>query len=148
MRLHAPGAFHLPDLGPEPLGEAFTVQAFADTLGARRGPIKPVLLDQKVVSGVGNIYAAESLWVARIHPARVASSLSRARVTRLRDAIREVLSLAPSARYFAHPEEQTADDDVWRVYGREGEACTRCGGRIRRIVQAGRSTFYCGGCQR
>jgi len=143
MRLHAAGEFRLPSLGPEPLSEAFTVDAFAAALGNRRGPIKPVLLDQKVVAGLGNIYAAEALWVARIHPTRPATSLSRARVTRLRDAIREVLNDAPTGRYYARDADTRAEPESWRVYGREGESCTRCSRTIRRITQAGRSTHYC-----
>lgn len=148
FRVHAPGAFVLPTLGPEPLGDDFTVDAFAQALAKRRGPIKPALLDQTLVAGVGNIYAAEALWVARIHPTRVASSLSRARVTALHDAIQEVLRTAPTGRYYANERELQTRDEAWRVYGKEGAVCPRCGARIRRIAQAGRSTFYCGGCQR
>ena len=147
VRVHAPGAFKLPNLGPEPLEDGFTVQDFADRLAARRGPIKPALLDQTLVAGVGNIYAAEALWVARIHPARVAASLSPARVTLLRDAIREVLHAAPEGRYYAASDDARADEDAWRVYGREGAPCLRCKRPIKRITQAGRSTFYCGRCQ-
>lgn len=148
MRVHAPGALQLPVLGPEPLRDEFTVDTFARALSTRRGAIKTVLLDQKVLAGVGNIYASEALWVARIHPTRAASSLSRARVSALRDAIREVLNTAPIGRYYATDAERAASDDAWRVYGREGESCTRCARTIRRIVQGARSTFYCGGCQR
>ncbi len=147
MRLHAPGALRLPSLGPEPLGDDFTVEAFAAALAVRRGPIKPALLDQKLVAGVGNIYAAEALWVARIHPARVAASLSHARVARLRDAIRDVLTTAPVGRYYARDDAERAEPESWRVYGREGEPCLRCARIIRRSTQAGRSTFYCS-CQR
>lgn len=148
MRVHAPGALRLPALGPEPLSDEFGVAEFARALSTRRGPIKPTLLDQKLVAGVGNIYAAEALWVARIHPARVASSLSLARVTALRDAIQEVLRTAPAGRYYALDEDGRTREEAWRVYGKEGEACVRCGKTIKRISQAGRSTFYCGGCQR
>ena len=148
LRLHAPGALILPPLGPEPLSEAFTMPEFLTALGRRRGPIKPALLDQKLVAGVGNIYAAESLWVAQIHPTRAAASLSRIRAARLRDAIREVLRTAPVGRYFATEDSASAGEEAWRVYGREGQPCLRCGRGITRITQAGRSTFYCGGCQR
>ncbi len=148
LRLHPPGQLHLPPLGPEPLTEAFTVEAFREALATRRGPIKPVLLDQRVVAGVGNIYAAEALWLARIHPARVAAALSRPRLLALRDAIREVLATAPAGRYYAQGETRAADDDHWRVYGRDGEPCARCARMIRRITQAGRSTYYCTNCQR
>jgi formamidopyrimidine-DNA glycosylase len=167
LRLHAPGAFSLPLLGPEPLEEAFDAAVLHHALAAKRGPIKPVLLDQRVVAGLGNIYAAEALWEARIHPERVANTLSRVRVGRLRDAIQLVLRDAPVGRYYARANEPRVDkagvnDDVenvgvddaehddehWRVYGREGEPCRRCSSRIVRIVQSGRSTFYCRRCQR
>lgn len=147
VRLHAAGAFRLPALGPEPLGDAFTVDVFAAALAKRPGPIKPVLLDQKVVAGLGNIYAAEALWVATIHPTRSAASLSRARIARLHEAIREVLTAAPIGRYYARDAAARAEPESWRVYGREGEPCTRCGRIVRRITQAGRSTYYCS-CQK
>lgn len=148
MRLHAPGTWREPVLGPEPLSDDFTSRVLGDALAKRSGPIKTVLLDQRVIAGIGNIYAAEALWVARIHPTRAAVSLSTARVRALRDAIREVLNSAPVGRYYAAEAKDDATAHVWRVYGREGETCTRCGKTIRRIVQGGRSTFYCGGCQR
>ncbi len=148
MRVHARGALRLPPLGPEPLSDDFTVEQFFAALATRRGPIKPALLDQKLVAGVGNIYAAEALWVAKIHPTRVASSLSRARVKVLRDAIQLVLREAPTGRYFAVDDAGRTREDAWRVYGKEDQACPRCGKTIRRLEQAGRSTFYCGGCQR
>lgn len=148
MRVHKPGAFVLPALGPEPLSDDFTPEVFARALATRRGPIKPALLDQKLVAGVGNIYAAEALWVAQIHPTRVASSLSAARVRALRDAIVHVLRTAPSGRYYALDDAGRTREDAWRVYGKAGEACARCGKRIRALTQAGRTTYYCGGCQR
>lgn len=146
VRLHAPGVFVMPALGPEPLTVDFTVEGFRTALARRSGPIKPSLLDQKLVAGVGNIYASEALWEAQIHPATVAKSLSRARVTRLRDAIRHVLDSAPTDRYYAR--DDVNENDLWRVYGRDGEPCRRCGGALKRLPQAGRSTFYCPRCQR
>ena len=146
VRRHAPGAWVPPPLGPEPLTEAFAVEAFAAALATRRGPIKAVLLDQRVVAGVGNIYAAEALWVARIHPAAVARTLSVARLTRLRDAIREVLEHAPSGRYYAREEAEAVA--AWRVYDAEDAPCPRCQTRIRRLVQGARSSYYCPRCQR
>ncbi|MBL0169232.1 MAG: bifunctional DNA-formamidopyrimidine glycosylase/DNA-(apurinic or apyrimidinic site) lyase [Gemmatimonadaceae bacterium] len=149
LRLHAPGKLRLPELGPEPLEETFSVEVFAAALATRSAPIKPVLLDQKVVAGIGNIYAAEALWVARIHPTRAAASLSRPRVEALRDAIREVLHAATPERYHARDEVERDDArSEWRVYDREGKSCMRCARMIRRITQSGRSTYYCGGCQR
>ncbi len=146
VRLHAPGAFVLPPIGPEPLTDDFTAEGFRTALVRRSGPIKPVLLDQKLVAGIGNIYASEALWEARIHPATAANSLSRERVTRLRDAIRLVLETAPTERYYGR--DDFHENDIWRVYGRDGEPCRRCVATLRRLPQAGRSTFYCPRCQR
>jgi formamidopyrimidine-DNA glycosylase len=98
------------------------------------------------VAGLGNIYASEACWEARIHPHTPAQALSAARVTRLRDAIRLVLETAPSGRYWA--QEGVSEDAIWRVYGRDGAPCRRCGSRIVRTVQGGRSTFHCPRCQR
>ena len=113
-------------------------------LAGRRGPIKPVLLDQRVIAGLGNIYAAEALWLARIDPRTGAATLGPKRRTALAAAIRAVMrrALAAAGRY--------ADGAGMspRAYDRAGEPCRRCRARIRRIVQAGRSTFYCPGCQR
>jgi formamidopyrimidine-DNA glycosylase len=133
----------LPDLGPEPFDAAFTAESLGAALARRRGPIKPALLDQRVVAGLGNIYVAEALWLARISPRARATTLSAERRRRLVQAIRRVLHRAPAGRYWA--DERTAR---WRVYDREGEACPRCRATIARIVQAGRSTYYCPRCQR
>jgi len=155
LRWHAPGAFVLPDLGPEPLSEDFRVDALRDALATRRAPIKPVLLDQRVVAGVGNIYASEALWIARINPETPAHLLTgprqTPRLTRLRDAIQEALRTAPATRYYDSGIRDGSPYDEpqeWRVYDREGQECARCGSRIARIVQAGRSTFVCKKCQR
>jgi len=150
LRVHQPGAFRMPELGPEPLDESFDAAALAVALRTRRGPIKPVLLDQRVVAGLGNIYAAEALWEAGIRPDAPANRISRARVARLRDSIRLVLQHADGSRYFERdatwPERPQVDN--WRVYDREGEPCRRCSSRIARIVQSGRSTYSCRNCQR
>ena len=128
-------------LGPEPSDPALTVASLRETLAKRRGPIKPVLLDQRVIAGLGNIYAAESLWHARIAPTVPASSLSNKQLATLLRAIRAVIARATGARY--------TDSSVSRlaVYDREGKRCRRCGSMIERIVQAGRSTYFCPGCQ-
>jgi formamidopyrimidine-DNA glycosylase len=155
MRLHAPGALRLPPLGPEPLDPAFTGAALQRALIGKSGPVKPTLLNQRVVAGLGNIYAAESLWEAGISPAAPASSLSSARCERLAAAIRLVLERAPVERYY----ERNTPDSInvsaaspvigpWRVYDREGLACVKCGATIKRLSQAGRSTCYCPRCQR
>ena len=149
VRFHEPGALALPTLGPEPSDPAFDTDALLLALARRRGPIKPVLLDQRVVAGLGNIYAAEALWEARIDPRAPADRVSRERIARLVDAIRTVLERAPAGRYYeTDTGTSNADDEAWRVYGREGAPCRRCDSTIRRITQAGRSTFYCGRCQR
>ncbi len=152
LTLHAAGTFVMPELGPEPLDERFDAATLVAALASRPGPIKPVLLDQRVVAGLGNIYAAEALWEARIRPDARANGLSIVRVARLRDAIQLVLRAAPSSRYYertaASGDGDATPTETWRVYDREGEACNRCGRRISRIVQAGRSTYCCRVCQR
>jgi len=145
VTLHRDGSPVLPVLGPDPTDPNLSVETLGDVLSRRRGSIKVALLDQRVLAGVGNIYAAEALWLARIHPRAIESSLSRARQARLLDAIRSVLAKAQrrsAGRY--------RDGGVGRfeVYDREGLACSRCGTAIRRIVQAARSTYYCPHCQR
>lgn len=129
-------------LGLEPGDPALTPDSLHALFAKRRGPIKPLLLDQRVIAGLGNIYAAESLWHAKVSPKARASSLSRARVTALLAAIRKVIARATGARY--------TDSSVSRlaVYDREGKPCRRCKTPIRRIVQAGRSTYFCPSCQR
>jgi formamidopyrimidine-DNA glycosylase len=127
-----------PELGPEPSDPAFNADTLGVSLGRRRGAIKPALLDQKMVAGIGNIYASEALWVAKISPKAKAASLSAHRRERLVQAVREVLSDAPAGRY-----QDNRETSRWNVYDREGEKCPRCGATIKRIVQAGRSTYYC-----
>lgn len=141
------------ELGPEPLSPAFNGACLARVLAGRSAPIKAMLLDQKIVAGLGNIYVCEALNLARIHPGRAAGRISQARVDRLVEAIKRVLDAAIAAggstlRDFARPDGELgyfAKD--WRVYGREGEACA-CGARVRRRVDSGRSTFFCAACQR
>jgi formamidopyrimidine-DNA glycosylase len=132
VTLHGPGVDPLPDLGPDATDPAFTAAYLAGALAKRRIAIKPALLDQRVVAGLGNIYATEALWRARIDPRRTASSLDRRDLTRLVTAIRRVL----------------AKGEPWAVYDREGLRCHRCGSTVERITQAGRSTYWCPGCQR
>jgi formamidopyrimidine-DNA glycosylase len=134
----------LSSLGPEPTDEDFDVNVLRSALRTRRGPIKPVLLDQRVVAGLGNIYAAEALWHAGISPRVAANRLGPARVARLADAMRFVLhdAIESPGRY------RTGESsNALHVYGREGEACDRCGAAVRRIVQSGRSTYFCPRCQ-
>lgn len=146
VTLHREGSKALPVLGPDPTDPALSVEVFRAALARRRIAIKLALLDQHVLAGVGNIYAAEALWLARIDPRVPASSLSRTRQARLLDAIRAVLDKAQQSagRY----RDDGGAGGRFEVYDREGEACSRCGTTIRRIVQGGRSTYYCPHCQR
>jgi formamidopyrimidine-DNA glycosylase len=139
--LHAKNAEPDLGLGPEPSDSSLNADYLLNAFATRRGPIKPVLLDQKVIAGLGNIYAAESLWHAKISPLVPANGLSRTQLTALLRAMRKVIKAATGAWY--------TDSDVSRlaVYDREGKACRRCGTTIERVVQAGRSTYYCPGCQ-
>ena len=138
------GSLPFASLGPEPQEDAFTVAWLRAALSTRRGAIKPALLDQRVVAGLGNIYAAEALWEAGVSPLAPAQRLSAARLERLVAAVRRVIERARQRR----SRYSEGVDDGLRVYGREQERCERCGARVRRIVQAGRSTYYCPRCQR
>jgi formamidopyrimidine-DNA glycosylase len=145
LSLHAKGKIPLPSLGMEANDPALNADHLRTALKSRRGPIKPALMDQKVLAGLGNIYAAEALWRAKISPRAVASSLSKPRLERLVAAIHSVLSEEERV-----PGRYTADAgrERFAVYDREGEPCYRCGSKIRRIPQGGRSTYYCPLCQR
>jgi formamidopyrimidine-DNA glycosylase len=140
LAILASGELSLPGLGPEPTSPEFGAGRLRDALATRALPIKQALLDQRVVAGLGNIYVAEALWQARISPTVPARSLSSPRLELLASAIREVIADALS---LADPDSQR-----FAVYDREGEPCLRCGARIRRIVQGGRSTCFCPRCQR
>ena len=140
-------------LGPEPLGADFTPDQLAAALANRTAPIKALLLDQRVVAGLGNIYVCEALHMAGIAPGRAGGSIRRDRLARLVAAIQTVLTAAIDAggstlRDFAQPDGELGYFfKQWRVYGREGAACG-CGAPIKRRVDNGRSTFYCAKCQR
>jgi formamidopyrimidine-DNA glycosylase len=127
-------------LGPDADDPAVTASWFHERLERRKAPIKVVLLDQNVLSGIGNIYASESLWRSRIDPRRPASDLSVAEAKRLLGDIRKVLRRASGSRYDG--------DSRFDVYDREGRRCRRCKAVIQRIPQAGRSTYFCPKCQR
>ncbi len=145
-------------VGIEPLDSQFTPAALAELSAASRAPIKQLLLDQKKVAGIGNIYAAEALWRAKLDPRRRANVLSRAEIGHLHKAIVSVLreaveglgtTLGTSVSDY-HPTTDAAGSfqNHLAVYGREGEPCGRCGGDIERVIQAGRSTCFCPACQR
>jgi formamidopyrimidine-DNA glycosylase len=145
-------------LGPEPLSPAFTVAVLEDRLATSRQPLKTFLLDQKRIAGLGNIYVAEALWRARVSPRRRAKNVGPVRARRLHRAIVEVLSeavggsgtsLGGTYLNFADADGDPGEFyEALNVYDREDEPCYRCGGAIKRIVQAQRSTYYCPVCQR
>lgn len=145
----------LETLAPEPLTDDFTEDYFLETLSRSRRPLKHLLLDQTRVLGLGNIYAVEALFLAGVNPMKPANKLSKPRARKLYQAIRDVLQEAIDAgstlridladgngSYFETPER------FWRVYEREGEPCDRCGAPIKRVVQGGRSTYFCPRCQK
>lgn len=142
-------------LAPEPLGKEFTLEYLRETLSRSRRSIKQLLLDQTKVLGLGNIYAGEALFLARISPFTPASQLAKRRVERLHDAIRTVLkgAIAGGSTLRIDLDEIGGayigtSERFWRVYEREGEPCVNCGARIRRVVHGGRSTYFCPRCQR
>jgi formamidopyrimidine-DNA glycosylase len=152
----------LSGLGPEPLGNDFNAAHLAGAFAGRRTPVKAALLDQRTVAGIGNIYASEALWRAHIRPDAIAGALvtkaggPRARLEGLATGVRQVLLDAIAAGGSTLRDFRAADGSLGRfqhrfaVYDREGEPCLTpgCAGRVRRIVQAGRSSFFCPVCQR
>lgn len=144
------------DIGPEPLGNALDETYLAQRLKGRRTPIKTALLDQRIIAGLGNIYVSEVLFRAGIHPARTCARISASRLGGLVPHIREVLREAVEAGGSSLRDYRQADGELgyfqhtFRVYDREGEPCRTdgCTGTIRRIVQSGRSSFFCPTCQR
>src|SRR5256886_4678282 len=140
-------------LGPEPLDDSFTLKAFRRLIRRRTARLKPLLTDQAFLAGVGNIYADEALWAARLHPLRSASSLRTADERRLYLELRRVLAEAIERRGssiddYTAPEGDGSMQEQLQVYQRAGEACPRCGRPIRRIVIGARSTHFCSWCQR
>ena len=143
-------------LGVEPLSKAFDAAYLARALRGKKTPIKSALLDQRVIAGLGNIYVCEALYRAHISPRRLAKSVSKERAAVLAREIKAVLQEAIVAGGSSLRDHRRTDGEMgyfqktFFAYDREGEACRtkRCKGRIKRIVQAGRSTFYCPSCQR
>ena len=141
-------------LGVEPLGEDFTGDALRALARGRRTPVKAFLLAQERIAGVGNIYADEALWRARIHPLRPVGSLRRAQLDALRDAVVETLKAGIDARGATIDDFRNLDgaegsfQDRFMVYGRKGEPCLRCGTPIRKLRVAQRGTYVCQRCQR
>jgi len=146
----------LASIGPEPLGNSFDEPYLVAALAHRNTPMKAALLDQKTVAGLGNIYVCEALFRSKIHPTRPARKVSKDRLSRLVPVIREVLRDAIEAGGSSLRDFRQADGELgyfqhsFDVYGREGAPCRTpgCNSTIRRIVQSGRSTFYCPTCQR
>ena len=141
-------------LGPEPLEEGFTPRVLRDRLAGRRAPLKAALLDQRTVAGLGNIYADEALWRAKLHPRREAGTLTAAEIRRVHTGIREALEMGvarqgSTLRDYRQPDGASGSmQDEFKAYGRLGEPCERCGTPIDRIVVGGRGTWYCPRCQR
>ena len=143
-------------LGPEPLGNDFNEQVLIDAFDGKNTPIKSALLDQRIVAGLGNIYVCEALFRSGISPKRKAKNIASKRVASLVPIIRDVLSDAIDAGGSSLRDFRQADGELgyfqhsFDVYGREGEPCRRegCGGTVGRILQSGRSSFYCAECQR
>jgi formamidopyrimidine-DNA glycosylase len=141
-------------LGVEPLDGELTPRALLDLAAGRRAPLKSFLLSQRGIAGIGNIYADEALWRARLHPLSPAGSMRLEHCEDLAEAIVETLEVALSAGgssiddYRDARGEMGSMQDEFLVHTREGQACIRCGQAIRRIVIGGRSTYFCPGCQR
>ena len=136
-------------LGREPLSRGFTARELGAKLARRSIPIKSALLDQSVVGGIGNIYADESLWKARIHPLRPADSLNAAEVARVHRAIRAVLDYAVREGVAFVPQGKAISDRAFPyAHGRAGSPCPRCGTTIQKTWVRGRGTHYCPKCQR
>jgi len=161
-RSELPHSRHFRAMGVEPLGNAFDAARLAERVAGRKAPIKAALLDQRLIAGLGNIYACEALWRARVSPKRAAGSLATktgkptAAAGRLAEAIRSVLEEAIGAGGSSLRDHMRTDGELgefqhaFAVYDREGEPCRRhgCRGTVTTIVQSGRTTFYCPRCQR
>jgi formamidopyrimidine-DNA glycosylase len=139
--------------GPEPLGRRFTAAWLGQQLARRAAPLKAVLLDQRVVAGLGNIYADEALWRARVSPLRPANEISHDEVLRVTRAIRAALRAGIERQGSTLSDYRTPDgasgsmQDEFRVYGRDGEPCLRCRTTIAKARVGGRGTWYCPRCQ-
>jgi formamidopyrimidine-DNA glycosylase len=141
----------LAEIGPEPLSPEFTADSFVQRARKSRKPSKLYLMDQSHVAGLGNIYAAEALFQAGIDPRKPMNRISIPRLRRLHSSIEEVLRVAVDSSIAAYSRPGgfgEGENYPVAVYGREGEPCLRCGKKIRRIPQGGRSTYFCPGCQR
>lgn len=142
------------DLGPEPLTNRFSAAYLDEAFAGKAAPIKSALLDQTIIAGLGNIYVCEALFRAKISPRRKASSVIGVRNTRLAPMINDVITEAIAAGGSSISDFSNASGELgyfqkhFSVYDREGQPCETCGSAIKRLVQSGRSSFYCGTCQR
>lgn len=142
------------EFGPEPLGKGFTLEVFKELLGKnKRKKIKPLLMDPKFVVGIGNIYASEVCFAAKVHPERIAGDLEKREIKAIYSAIGKILKKAiefkgtSSDNYVTTSGKKGKYEEMLKVYGREGEKCLRCGGEVKRIKLGGRGTFFCPECQ-
>ncbi|MFQ5578461.1 MAG: Fpg/Nei family DNA glycosylase, partial [Anaerolineae bacterium] len=135
--------------GPEPLADEFTLEAFKALFRGRRGRLKPLLLNQSFIAGIGNIYADESCFAAQIHPRRPANTLSDDALARLYRAIRRVLTHGITLKGASFDAVYRGGEyqNHFQVYGRTGQPCPRCGAPIARVVLGGRGTHFCPVCQ-
>lgn len=151
LSVHGPEGDPLPSLGPEATSADFSAAWLRNVLATRRTPIKVALLDQRVVAGIGNIYAAEALWLARVDPRAPVNKLRPMQLTAIVKGVRSAMAKAMRRhqRYYGAGEREGGRESLrFNVYDREGEGCRRCGAPIRRITQGGRSTYFCRSCQR
>jgi len=147
VALHPPGIDPLPDLGPEATAESFDAAWLVQHFTGRRTPIKPALLDQRLVAGIGNIYASEALWYAKIDPTCRVDGLTKTSLAAVAAGVKRALrkALDRAERYYGADGASTTSR--FNVYDREGGGCRRCGVAIVRITQAARSTYFCPTCQ-
>jgi len=144
----------LEKLGPEPLEKNFTFEKFKKVFYKKRGKVKQIIMDQNIIAGVGNIYASEALWQAKIHPEKDVSKLNEAELKKLFEATKNVLALAvklggESFSDYRKPDGTKGDFDTERkAYKREGQKCHKCGTKIKRLKVAQRSAFFCPACQK
>jgi len=141
-------------IGPEPLDKKFTFEKFKEILKNKKGKIKQILMDQSLIAGIGNIYASEALWYAKIHPEKITFKLTEKELKNLYQSIKKVLELSvklggESFSDYRKPDGTKGDFDTERrAYNREGQKCARCGTKIKRIKVGQRSAFFCPKCQK
>ena len=144
----------LKKIGPEPLEKSFTFEKFGEVLAGKKGRVKQILMNPEIIAGIGNIYASEILWQAKVHPEINIAKLNKKELRLIYQAIKKVLEVAvklggESFSDYRKPDGTKGDfDDERKVYKREGQKCSRCGTKIKRIKFGGRSSFFCPNCQK